>query len=1114
MENSLNNHRPNWLKHTFDLTPKLNTQTLILIIIFLIAIFSRLYDLGARVMSHDEINHVYFAWQFYKGLEYIHNPITHGPLQFHLLELAFFLINDSDFSARLPSAIFSIASVMFMWKFRRYLTLTGALVAAILFVISPFMLYYGRYARNESIAIFFTIATIWAVLRYLDTGENRFLYYTAMFTAFHFATKETAFIFTAQLLLFLGLLFIYRISQAPWESNTKRTIFLSLLLVVMLLISGAFITNFLLRTELPPVEISSADEPVVLHKIPQVTIILIICAALLFLTAFTLLIINYKWSRLKNERSFGLILFQLTLIFPQLAAFPAFWFKLPLTEYSNMEVVSKISLIATAFLIVSIIAGGLWKKREWLIGAGIYYAIFIVFYTSIFTNLGGLYTGTIGSLGYWLEQQAVERGGQPWFYFILIQLPIYEYLALIGTLIVGAYSILWSFKHTDHSTIQEAPHIEDEITKKLSINYSRRITVALLLFYSSTSILAYMVAGEKMPWLTAHIAWSMLMTTAWLIGKLIERINWKSVFSKDGIISIILIITTLLSIISALLSWIQPIKPFQGKELIQLEATVTFIIFLIVGGISFMGFRKYAFGWEAGQTKKVAFIVFMVILGILTTRSAFIASYINYDQGSEYLVYAHAARGPKDALEQIDSISLRITGGQDLMVAFDNHTAYPFWWYLRNYPNRLEYNDNPSRELRNYPVILVGDLNYHLIEPIVQDDYYSFEYLRMVWPNQDYWNLGIYKQFLTNSETRSKLIYAFYQIWMNRNYQPYAELTDQVITSRNWQPSQSFRMYVRKDIATQIWQYGITQNNTLVSGNIYDEGLIELEPLATIQNIGLSGPKGIAIAPDGSLYIADTGNNRILQISKELKIINQWGSEGINPGEFNQPWGIAIDQNGDVYVADTWNHRIQKFTAGGEFITSWGHYGQGDSVESFWGPRGIAVGPNDEIFISDTGNKRVAIFNSGGAYISEFGSAGYLLGQIDEPVGIAISQKTGKLFLADTWNQRVQIFEEDSESGFFAVYSWDIDGWYGQSLDNKPYLTIDAKDNVILADPEGARIIIFSPNGEFISAFGQYDPFGPTGFGVISNLVADDSGGLWVLDSFKNEIKYFQLPTQ
>ena len=78
---------------------------LILFLILLLALATRLPGLGARVMSHDEINHVYFAWLFSENGGYQHDPLSHGPLQFHLLALSYRILGDSDFTSRLPAAL-------------------------------------------------------------------------------------------------------------------------------------------------------------------------------------------------------------------------------------------------------------------------------------------------------------------------------------------------------------------------------------------------------------------------------------------------------------------------------------------------------------------------------------------------------------------------------------------------------------------------------------------------------------------------------------------------------------------------------------------------------------------------------------------------------------------------------------------------------------------------------------------------------------------------------------------------------------------------------------------------------------------------------------------------
>ena len=117
--------------------------------------------------------------------------------------------------------------------------------------------------------------------------------------------------------------------------------------------------------------------------------------------------------------------------------------------------------------------------------------------------------------------------------------------------------------------------------------------------------------------------------------------------------------------------------------------------------------------WPARHIIRLAAVVFFALLAVLTARAAAMASYVNYDTALEYLVYAHAARGPKDILAQVEEISRRTTGGKDIVVAYDNDALYPYWWYFRDYPNHRWYTDKPTRDLRDVPVIIACGAELH-----------------------------------------------------------------------------------------------------------------------------------------------------------------------------------------------------------------------------------------------------------------------------------------------------------------------------------------------------------------------------------------------------------------
>ncbi|MGH7806306.1 MAG: flippase activity-associated protein Agl23, partial [Candidatus Binatia bacterium] len=193
----------------------------------------------------------------------------------------------------------------------------------------------------------------------------------------------------------------------------------------------------------------------------------------------------------------------------------------------------------------------------------------------------------------------------------------------------------------------------------------------------------------------------------------------------------------------------------------------------------------------------------------------------------------------------------------------------------------------------------------------------------------------------------------------------------------------------------------------------------------------LNEPRQLAFAPDGSILVADSKNNRIQRFDASGRALATYG--GPDPsdarGSFRDPCGVAVGSDGSIYVADTWNHRIQKLDHNGGFVREWR-----EESPSLWGPRAILVTPGGEVVVSDTGNKRILVYDGEGKRLHVFGSEGSNDGQFVEPVGLAFDPSSETLFVADTGNHRVQRLGLD---GTFRG-KWTATGW--EEFYSEPYL--------------------------------------------------------------------------
>lgn len=130
--------------------------------------------------------------------------------------------------------------------------------------------------------------------------------------------------------------------------------------------------------------------------------------------------------------------------------------------------------------------------------------------------------------------------------------------------------------------------------------------------------------------------------------------------------------------------------------------------------------------------------------------------------------------------------------------------------------------------------------------------------------------------------------------------------------------------------------------------------------LGRLGTVALRMPVAVAVAPDGSLYVADAGLRRVFELSPSGALLTSWGGPGRRPGRFAEPSGIAVDASGDVFVADRFADRVQKFSSDGHPLAVWGLSGGGPGQLS--SPRGLAVNCRGEVLVADTANNRVQVF--------------------------------------------------------------------------------------------------------------------------------------------------------
>lgn len=255
-----------------------------------------------------------------------------------------------------------------------------------------------------------------------------------------------------------------------------------------------------------------------------------------------------------------------------------------------------------------------------------------------------------------------------------------------------------------------------------------------------------------------------------------------------------------------------------------------------------------------------------------------------------------------------------------------------------------------------------------------------------------------------------------------------------------------------------------------------------------------------------NIYVVDQGNNRIQVLDRRGRFLREWGGRGFSPGFFDTPTAIAIDRaGGSLFVVDAGNHRIQKFDLRGKFLSSLGRLGSSDG--DFNRPMDLALDRNGNLYVADAGNHRIQKFDPSGKFLQSWGKFARRRGaELNNPISLAYSEEGfGQIYVLDSPDCRVQKFDIDGN----LLKEWPMHRKGEGALCGPSRIRIEPrKYTVYIADTENDRVILFDKEGEPSGALKE----GKAGFRKPSGLFVDVSFGedLLVADTGNHLIQKFR----
>jgi sugar lactone lactonase YvrE len=263
----------------------------------------------------------------------------------------------------------------------------------------------------------------------------------------------------------------------------------------------------------------------------------------------------------------------------------------------------------------------------------------------------------------------------------------------------------------------------------------------------------------------------------------------------------------------------------------------------------------------------------------------------------------------------------------------------------------------------------------------------------------------------------------------------------------------------------------------------------------------MKSPSSVAVGPNGDIYVTDPTRSRVLVFSADGTPKGMLKSEtpSIHTGSFVRPEAIDVAENGDIFIADSQAKKVIVFNRNKEFVREY-------PVDQM--ARGVYVA-DSKVYVLDVG--KVIVFDLEGKRISEFGTRGKAPGQIDAYQGIVA--KDGTIFIADSYNKRIQAFDESgtlvwARPGTETTATGGDSGW-----DLPQDLTFNGRGELVVVDAFAFDLTVVDPKtGSRLKSYGTFGRADGEFFYPTS--VAYDARRDWfvVADTQNNRVQVVRMP--